>query len=135
MLKIDLPKVVPGSGNPFVSAPTADPLSGAPEALDLPTTIRPQVTPEESVQPEAPLESSSHSLAQLVEAMQGAERLFQQAYRLALTTRDRETELLSRAENAEREWRHHERESQQWKERFHALDQKIPWWVRKLFRA
>lgn len=134
MLKIDLPQVVQGSGNPFVSAPAADPLTGAPEAFDLPTTIRPQVFSEEPVQA-APPESSSTSLAQLVEAMQGAERLFQQAYRLALSTRDRETELLQRAEQAEREWRHHERESQEWKERFHGLDQKIPWWVRKLFRA
>jgi hypothetical protein len=74
-------------------------------------------------------------MAQLVEAMQGAERMFQQAFRLATTTRDRETELLQRAEEAERDSRHYEREAVEWKSRYEALDQKIPWWVRKLFRA
>lgn len=137
MLKFELPNVMPSPGNPFSAVPPPDGLISGPDAFDLPTTIK---TPAESAA-ETPAEASEEAppiaatMAQLVEAMQGAELLFQKAFSLALNTRDRETELLQRAEDAEREARHHEREAVEWKGRYEALDQKIPWWVRKLFRA
>ena len=133
MLKFELPNVIPSAGNPFVAVPPSDSRSSVPEALDLPTTIKKQnETPAEPEVEPLPLATT---MAQLVAAMQGAESLFQKAFGLARTTQTRETELLQRAEEAEREARQHQREADDWKERYEALDQKIPWWVRKFFRA
>jgi len=106
--------------------------------MDVPVSItRPEKAaepPEQSAEVEeaAPIATT---MAQLIESMQQAEGLFKQAFQLALTTRNRENELLQRAEEAERETRHHERQAQEWQQRYQALDQKIPKWVRKLFRA
>lgn len=133
MLKFELPSVMPSPGNPFSAVPPPDGRISGPDAFDLPTTIKtPGETPAEAREEAAPIAAT---MAQLVEAMQGAEVLFQKAFSLARNTRDRETELLQRAEEAEREARHNEREAVEWKGRYEALDQKIPWWVRKLFRA
>ncbi|MBS2038080.1 hypothetical protein JST97_24050 [bacterium] len=84
---------------------------------------------------EAEAQPIATTMAQLIDSMQQAEGLFKQAFQLALTTRNRETELLQRAEEAEREGRHQERQAAEWRERYQALDAKIPKWVRKLFRA
>lgn len=132
-MKFELPNVIPASGNPFTPIPMGD--FGSP--MDMPVAItRPEKAeepPEETVAEEsAPIATT---MAQLIESMQQAEGLFKQAFQLALTTRNRETELLQRAEEAERETRHHERQALEWQQRYQALDQKIPKWVRKLFRA
>ncbi|MBT9583293.1 hypothetical protein IV102_08080 [bacterium] len=133
MLKFELPNVMPSPGNPFSAVTSSDSRIGGPDAFDLPTTIKtPADTPAPATEEAAPMATT---MAQLVEAMQGAEILFHKAFTLALKTRDRETELLQRAEEAEREARHNEREAAEWKGRYEALDQRIPWWVRKLFRA
>ena len=108
--------------------------------MDMPVTIRPaqqaEAPPEQTEQVEE-VESLpiATTMAQLIDSMQQAEGLFKQAFQLALSTRDRETELLQRAEQAERDSRHHERQAVEWQQRYQTLDQKIPRWVRKLFRA
>lgn len=128
-MKFELPDVIPASGNPFALIPElATP-------VDVPVSItRPEKAeePPEQVEESAPMATT---MAQLIESMQQAEGLFKQAFQLALTTRNRETELLQRAEEAERETRHHQRQALEWQQRYQALDQKIPRWVRKLFRA
>ena len=136
MLKFELPSVIPAPGNPFSPMPSAE----IGTSMDMPVQIRPaqqaEAPPEQAEVVEAvePLPIAT-TMAQLIDSMQQAEGLFKQAFQLALTTRDRETELLQRAEDAERESRHHERQSIEWQQRYQALDQKIPKWVRKLFRA
>lgn len=134
MMKIELPQVI--SANPFtpIPPPPADARSGLSDALELPIAIKP-VTPPEPETDKEPPQPIATTMSQLVEAMRASEQLFQQAFKLALTTRDREEELLQRAEEAERERRHHEREAEEWKTRFEALDKKVPWWARKLFRT
>lgn len=62
---------------------------------------------------------------QLIDALEGA-------VRLARSTRDRENELLERAEAAEKEVVRHQNDAGHWKGRYEALDKKIPWWARKL---
>jgi hypothetical protein len=135
MMKFDLPNVVPATGNPFTPMPVAD--LGSP--MDVPVAIsRPEKTePPKKEESEEGAESApmATTMAQLIDSMQQAEGLFKQAFQLALTTRNRETELLQRAEEAERESRHHEREALDWQQRYQTLDSKIPKWVRKLFRA
>lgn len=133
-MKFDLPNVMPAPGNPFAAPiPTAD--IGA--SSEVPVLVRPakeaELPKEEPQQEEA--QPIATTMAQLIDSMQQAEGLFKQAFQLALTTRNRETELLQRAEEAEREGRHHERQAAEWRERYQALDAKIPKWVRKLFRA
>ncbi|MBN9417467.1 MAG: hypothetical protein J0I12_18610 [Candidatus Eremiobacteraeota bacterium] len=135
MMKFELPNVVPAAGNPFTPMPVAD--LGSP--MDVPVAItRPEKTePPKQEETEETQESApiATTMAQLIDSMQQAEGLFKQAFQLALTTRNRETELMQRAEEAERDSRHHEREALEWQQRYQALDQKIPKWVRKLFRA
>ncbi len=135
-MKFELPNVIPASGNPFTPM-TRDQGGTAFSTLDMPVSItrpeRAEEPPEQSEQVEsAPIATT---MAQLIDSMQQAEGLFKQAFQLALTTRNRETELLQRAEEAEREVRHHERQALEWQQRYQTLDQKIPKWVRKLFRA
>lgn len=133
-MKFELPNVIPASGNPFTPIPMAD--LGTP--MDMPVSItRPERAEEPPEETEEATESAplATTMAQLIDSMQQAEGLFKQAFQLALTTRNRETELLQRAEEAERETRHHEREALEWQQRYQTLDQKIPKWVRKLFRA
>lgn len=105
--------------------------------MDMPVSITRPDKAEEPVQETEGEESApiATTMAQLIESMQQAEGLFKQAFQLALTTRNRETELLQRAEEAERETRHHERQALEWQQRYQTLDSKIPKWVRKLFRA
>lgn len=132
-MKFELPNVIPASGNPFTPIPLGD--LGSP--MDMPVAInRPEKAEEPPTETEAEESAPiATTMAQLIESMQQAEGLFKQAFQLALTTRNRETELLQRAEEAERETRHHERQALEWQQRYQALDQKIPKWVRKLFRA
>ncbi|MFN8606906.1 MAG: hypothetical protein U0931_05210 [Vulcanimicrobiota bacterium] len=141
MMKFELPNVMPAPGNPF-AAPTNEP--GAARLADIGTSVEIPVSIRPTREAEAPAEENRRpeesqpiatTMAQLIESMQQAEGLFKQAFQLALTTRNRETELLQRAEEAERESRHQERQAAEWRERYQALDAKIPKWVRKLFRA
>lgn len=136
MMKFELPNVLPAPSNPF-TAPI--PTSEIGTSMDMPVTIRPakeaEAPPEEPQQQQEESQPIATTMAQLIESMQQAEGLFKQAFQLALTTRNRETELLQRAEEAERDGRHHEREAAEWKQRYQTLDAKIPKWVRKLFRA
>jgi hypothetical protein len=135
MMKFELPNVLPAPSNPFTVAAATSEVG---TAMDMPVTIRPakeaEAPPEEPQQQEES-QPIATTMAQLIDSMQQAEGLFKQAFQLALTTRNRETELLQRAEQAERDGRHHEREAAEWKQRYQSLDAKIPKWVRKLFRA
>jgi len=108
MLQLSLASVIPNETTP------------SPKVLQLPLPEKP------------PVETS---MQQLLDALEGADRLFQDAYRLARTTRGREQELQARLDKAEAEAKRQAEEAQDWQSRYEVLEAKIPWWVKKLFGA
>lgn len=108
MLQLSLASVIPNETSP------------SPKVLQLPVPEKPAV---------------ETSMQQLLDALEGADRLFQDAYRLARTTRGREQELQARLEKAEADLKRQTEQAQDWQSRYEVLEAKIPWWVRKLCGA
>jgi hypothetical protein len=93
MLKFELANVIPAPGNPFAPVFTTDTRSSVETGLDLPIAqkSRPSQAPTEPADEPAPLATT---MAQLLEALQGADSLFQQALGLARRLGVEEVDLL-----------------------------------------
>ena len=69
---------------------------------------------------------------ELVRALENVDQAFQHAFRVARHTRDRESDLEEQVHRCELEAQYQRHEAELWRQRYDALERKIPWWARKL---
>lgn len=71
-------------------------------------------------------------MEELVRALENVDQAFQHAFRVARHTRDCEAELEEQVHRCELEAQYQRHEAEIWRQRYDALERKLPWWARKL---
>jgi hypothetical protein len=140
MLDIKLPSMIPTHSDiladlpgPGSAAPAPTPVAVVATGVAAACSVSQQEAPQTRLP--APPAQQTKNLDKLMEALAEVDRLFQDAYKIARRVREDDSDLEARLERAELEQRRCQQEAEHWRHQYASLENRIPWFVRRLFGA